>query len=166
MPRAPLPAIHVGDTTIALAYPPLALRISLVQSWVDQTPDGVDEAPVAVQHQLALAAVGLAWEAAYRVATTPMRAPPTTLAAHRYDFLAYGAAIAEAFDDDAIDGAALIRQADTVASAIIATVTVTPKAMRAVEETAVFSEARPGPDSAPGSSPRTDGSATRSAGMA
>jgi hypothetical protein len=164
MPRAPLAPLVVGARTIPLAYPSLALRIALLQTWSELTPaDG--EAPVAIQHQLAFAAVGMAWEAAHRAATSPVDAPPTTLAACGHDLLRFGAAIGDAFDaEEGVDGFALIRRADEIAGALIATVTVRPATVKAAETLADFSEARPVEGSAPGSVPPTDGSAPRSPG--
>jgi hypothetical protein len=166
MPRAPLAPLVVGARTIPLAYPSLALRIALLQTWSELTPDGEGaEAPIAIQHQLAFAAVGMAWEAAHRAATAPMEAPPATLAACGHDLLRFGAVIGDAFDsDEAVDGFTLIRRADEIAGALIATVTVRPATVKAAETLADFSEARPVEGSAPGSAPPTDGSAPRSPG--
>lgn len=167
MPRAPLAPLTLGARVIPLAYPPLPLRTALLQTWSELTPDGGGAAPLVVQHQLALAAVGMAWEAAHRAATKPMEAPPVTLAGCGNDLLRFGSEIGAAFDsDDGIDSFPLMQQADEIAGAIIATITVRPADAKAAEGLAVFSEARPVPASEPGSSPRTDGSVTPSAGTA
>jgi hypothetical protein len=164
MPRAPLAPLVAGARTIPLAYPSLALRTALLQTWSELTP-AEGEAPLVVQHQLAFAAVGMAWEAAHCAAATPMEAPPTTLAACGHDLLRFGAVIGDAFDgDEAVDGFTLIRRADEIAGALIATVTVRPATVKAAETLADFSEARPVEGSAPGSVPPTDGSAPRSPG--
>jgi hypothetical protein len=164
MPRAPLPPLVLGARTIPLAYPPLVLRTALLRAWSDATPQG-GEAPQVAQHTLLMAGVGLAWEAAHRAATTPMEAPPVTLAACGRDFYRFGEAIGDAFDSgEPVDSVALIVQADAVVGALFASITVSPEKAKAAEETAVFSEAEPVPGSAPGSAQPTAGSAPPSPG--
>lgn len=161
MSRAPLPPLTIGARSIPLAMPPLARRIAFLATWSRLSPPGGD-LPLALQVPLEFAALGLAWEAAHAAATTPMEAPPTRLADHGHDLVAYGEAVAAALDGEAVDGASLHRQADHIAWACISS-TMPPRPAE-VEAAVDFSAAEPVPASSPGSSPPATGSAIPSAG--
>lgn len=158
MPRPLMPPIVLPDgIAIPLALPPLVTRITFLRTWCDHLTGPDNEAPLAVQHLLTFAALGLCWEAGGTIAPWP-----GNLASFDYDLLRYGLHVANGLEGHVLAPMQLLGEADRCAGALI-DATTTPKPA-AVQATADFSQAELAPASSPVSAQPIAGSAPPSPG--